>query len=249
MSGTFVRGETLPTDVSVTFPEGFTLAQIAARLEAKGIVGAAAFTAAAQADRFRGEFDELQNTPRGASLEGYLFPDTYRLKRGTLPEDLIRRMLHRFADQYTEARSRAAGDKGGGPVPPAALSTHVVVTMASIIEREVTSAEDRRLVSGILWKRLGSWIGLDADATIRYVLGNWDRPLTVQDLRVDSPYNTRRHRGLPPGPIGSPGLDSLAAALAPTASDFFYYLSAPSGETIFSATLDEHNAAKAKYLR
>lgn len=243
-----VAGDTLPADLAVTFPEGFTLAQIAERLAARGVVAKDAFLDAATGDRFRGEFTFLKDAPSGTSLEGYLFPDTYRLARGTSPEDIIRRMLRRFAEQYEVAEKSVEGTQFSILHSP--FSIHAVVTMASIIEREVRTPEDRRLVAGILWKRVAARIGLDADATIRYALNKWDGRLTVDDLRVDSPYNTRRYRGLPPGPIGNPGLESLKAALAPTESDYLYYLSAADDKrTIFSRTLDEHNAAKAQHLR
>lgn len=235
-----LRGDTLPMDASVTIPEGFTLKQIAARLAAQGVTNEAAFLADAVSAKFVKEFPVLRDAPPGASLEGYLFPDTYRFARGAVPDEVIRRLLRRMTEQWERVIE-------GGEHPRPKI--HDIVTMASIVEREVKTPEDRRLVAGVLWTRAAAGVGLDADATVRYALGNWDQPLTVQDLRVDSPYNTRRYRGLPPGPIGSPGLESLGAALAPTASHFFYYLSAPTGETIYSATLDEHNFAKAKYLR
>lgn len=242
MLGRIVRGDTLPRDASVTIPEGFTLKQIAARLAAQGVTDEGAFLKDAVAAKFATEFPVLKDASLDASLEGYLFPDTYRFAHGTVPDEIIRRMLRRFTEQWERANEGVESR----PAP----NTHAVVTIASIIEREVRSAEDRRLVSGILWKRFGAGVGLDADATIRYALGNWEKPLTVNDLRVDSPYNTRRYRGLPPGPIGNPGIDSLVAALDPTSSAYLYYLSASEdGRTIFSRTLDEHNAAKATHLR
>lgn len=258
--GRLVRGDTVPPDASVTFPEGFTLKQIAARLAARGLVPEDEFLQTANASLFRSEFSFLEGVPEASSLEGYLFPDTYRFRQGATPEDIIRRMLRRFDEQWESARtacaqgtrqqavgSRESVTTASCPLPTALV--HVNVTMASIIEREVQTPEDRRLVAGVLWKRFDAGIGLDADATVRYAIGNWERPLTVDDLRIDSPYNTRRYRGLPPGPIGSPGLDSLQAALTPQSSEYLYYLSAPDGRTVFSVTLDEHNRAKAQYLR
>lgn len=232
-----VRGDATPLDLALTFPEGFTLDQIAERLAARGIVGKDEFGTVARVGNFRKEFSFLESAPAGASLEGYLFPDTYRFHRGSKPEEIIRRLLTRFGEQW-----KVAADV---PLPN---TVHALVTMASIVEREVRSPEDRRLVAGILWKRHALGIGLEADATIRYVTGNWEQPLTVADLRIDSPYNTRRYRGLPPGPIGNPGLESLKATLNPEPSDYLYYLSAPDGRTIFSVTLDEHNRAKAQHL-
>lgn len=253
-----VRGEAEPADVSVTFPEGFTLAQIAERLAARGLVeSAVTFQSAAKVDRFRRDFSFLESVPADATLEGYLFPDTYRFQRGATADEIIRRLLRRFGERWGTARAETCPiPSPGGPAAPsaqcalvAARSVHELVTMASIIEREVRSREDRRLVSGILWRRFTQGVGLEADATVRYILGNWERPLTAEDLRLDSPYNTRRYRGLPPGPIGNAGLDGLTAALSPLNSEYFFYLSASDGRTIFSSTLEEHNRAKVQYLR
>lgn len=253
-----VRGDVEAPDLSITFPEGFTLAQIAERLAARGFVeSAVTFQGAAKADRFRRDFPFLESVPTDATLEGYLFPDTYRFQRGATADEIIRRMLRRFGEQWGTARAETCPiPSPGGPAAPSAQcalvavrSVHELVTMASITEREVRSREDRRLVSGILWRRFTQGVGLEADATVRYVLGNWERPLTAEDLRIDSPYNTRRYRGLPPGPIGNAGLDGLTAILSPLNSEYFFYLSARDGRTIFSRTLEEHNRAKVQYLR
>ncbi|MDP3685838.1 MAG: endolytic transglycosylase MltG [bacterium] len=241
-----MQGDTSPKDVNITFPEGFTLQQIAERLDAQGIVQKDSFLAAASADRFRSEFSFLQGAPAGASLEGYLFPDTYRFYKDSDPRAVIQRMLQRFQEQLDVAQ-RETGATPGGQHP--ASSVHALVTMASIVEREVQSQDDMKLVAGILWDRLRAGIGLEADATVHYVTGDWEHPLTVKDLALDSPYNTRKYRGLPPGPIGNPGVVSLKAALKPEPSKFGYYLSAPDGRTIFSATLEEHNRAKVQHLK
>lgn len=242
-----VRGDALPPDLAVTFPEGFTLAQVADRLAARGVVEREALVQAAMASRFRGEFRFLESAPANASLEGYLFPDTYRFEPRSSREDVLRRFLRRFDGQWNAVRSAVCT---ASEAAPCRRSVHEITTMASIIEREVRSAEDRRLVSGILWSRLDAGVGLAADATVRYAINDWENSLTDVQLRIDSPYNTRRYRGLPPGPIGNPGRESLAAALSPTASDYFYYLSARAdGRTIFSRTLGEHNEAKRQHLR
>lgn len=233
-------GDALPGDRAVTIPEGFTLAEISERLARDGIVDAEAFRKAATVERFRGEFPFLMAVADG-SLEGYLFPDTYRFFPGTTPDEVTRKFLRRFGEQF-EKTSREVGGLHGRSLPD-------VVTMASIVEREVRGLEDRRLVAGILWDRLTHGVALEADATVRYAIGNWERPLTVDDLNVNSPYNTRKYAGLPPGPIGSPGAEGLRAALDPKTSDYFYYLSAKDGTTIFSKTLPEHQEAIQKHLR
>lgn len=122
-----------------------------------------------------------------------------------------------------------------------------IVIMASIIEKEVQSAEDMALVSGVLWKRIDDNEGLYADATLEYIV-NKDGELTVGDLLKDTPYNTRKYRGLPPGPISNPGLSAILAAIRPQKSDYYYYLTAKDGDTVFAKTNDEHNRNKAKYL-
>jgi len=233
-------GDILPKDNKVTIPEGLTLKEIAQRLEQAGIVSADDFMFDAKVEKFRDKFEFLVDVPNG-SLEGYLFPDTYKFFKNTPVDEVVSRMLERFDEQFKVAAKETPG-----------LGTHKlheIVTMASIIEREVRTSEDRRLVSGILWSRIGHGVAMAADATIRYALNNWDKPLTVTDLKANSPYNSRTNAGLPPGPIGNPGLDTLKSAMDPTETDYFYYLSAKDGKTIFSKTLEEHNANVQKYLK
>lgn len=234
------KGDTLPMDYKVTIPEGLTVKEIAERLEKAQIVSSADFLKKAKSENFRSQFAFLAGVPDG-DLEGYLFPDTYQFYKNTPPENVIERMLSRFNDQFIVAVKGSGGLKG--------KALHEVVIMASIIEREVRSIEDRKKVSDILWSRLESGVALAADATTRYALNNWDRPLTVEDLKINNPYNTRTNAGLPPGPIGNPGLTALQAAMDPTDTNYFYYLSAKDGTTVFSATLEEHNQNINRYLR
>jgi len=237
----FVTGDTAPDELTITYPEGFTLRQMAARTAARGIGTPDDFIQAAIPSLYANELTFLSEIPPSRDLEGYLFPDTYRVFADDTPSDVIRRLLATFNEKFSADLFREAKSQG--------RTFDQIVIMASIIEREVQSDEDLALVSGILWKRFDDGVGLDADATIRYALDKWDQPLTQQDLEVDSPYNTRRYQGLPPGPISNPGLRAIIAAVRPAQSDYYYYLSAPNGETIFSRTLDEHNANKAKHLR
>lgn len=237
----FSAGDVNPAELTLTFPEGFTLRQIAERTAARGIGTRPAFLAAALPPDYIDDYPYLGEIPTDRGLEGYLFPDTYRVFPDDTPSDIIRRLLANFEQKFTsELRVEAATQN---------RTVDQIVTMASIIEREVQKDEDMALVSGILWKRVNDGVGLDADATIRYALDKWDDPLTFEDLQTDSPYNTRKWRGLPPGPISNPGLRALIAAVRPQDSDYYYYLSAPDGQTIFSKTLAEHNLNKAKYLR
>jgi len=121
--------------------------------------------------------------------------------------------------------------------------------MASMIEKEVKTIEDKKIVSGILWKRLNSGMGLQVDATVLYALKKENSKVYIKDTQFDSPYNTYKYQGLPLGPISNPGADSIIAAIYPTKTNYLYYLSAPDGKTIFSKTLEEHNYNKAKYLK
>jgi UPF0755 protein len=236
-----VAGNTNLDVLTLTFPEGFTLSQIAERVAAQGIGTTDAFLAAAQVASYQQQFSYLAPLASTNSLEGYLFPDTYQFYKDDTPADIIKRLLANFDHKVSdELRAEAISSN---------RTLNDIIIMASIIEREVISDKDMAMVSGVLWKRLHDGIGLDADATVRYALQKWDAPLTYQDLQTDSPYNTRKWRGLPPGPISNPGLRAIQAAIRPAQSDFYYYLSAPSGETIFSRDLDEHNVNKAKYLR
>ncbi len=233
----FVSGDVTPAELTITYPEGFTLQQIAERTAARGVGTAEEFLSQAQLANFIDEFEFLAVIPAGRDLEGYLFPDTYKVFPDDTPADVISRMLAVFEQRV------AVGSFANG------RTLDEIVIMASIIEREVQSNEDMALVAGVLWQRFDDGVGLDADATVRYAINKPKDPLTFQDLQSDSPYNTRKFRGLPPGPISSPGLRAIEAAANPEYSDYYFYLSAPSGETIFSETNAEHNANKAKYLR
>lgn len=234
-----MAGEVI-TKQTITYPEGFTVDQVTARTAANGVGTAADFMAEAVPEKYP-QYPYLAALAKGRTLEGYLFPDTYDIQAGDTPRDVIQRLVANFDSKVTP-QLRSEIERSGRTIDQ-------VVIMASILEREVIRGEDMAVVSGILWKRFDQGIGLSADATIRYALKKWDGRLTADDLAVDSPYNTRRYRGLPPAPISNPGLRALLAAIRPTASDYYYYLSAPTGETVFAKTNDEHNANKAKYLK
>ena len=227
-------------EVAVTIPEGFSLSEIDARLKAAGFLanGGRALADLTVGD-FKEDYDFLAGAPGKASLEGYLFPDTHHFEKNTNLEIAVRKILDNFdeklsADLREEARKQSK-------------TIFEIVTLASIIEREVITTDDMKLVSGILWKRLDIGMPLQADATGAYGVGHGELP--NDDLKTDTPYNTYIRQGLPQGPISSPGLRAIQAAMRPTASDYLYYLSKPTKETVFSKTLDEHNKAKERYLK
>lgn len=238
----FAKGDAIQDELTVTFPEGFTGQQMSERMAAKGIGSEEDYAAAAKPSKYIESFPFLSAVPEGRKLEGYLFPDTYRIHADDTPEDVIKRQLRTFEQKVMPILTKDALVQSGRTLDE-------IIIMASIIEREVISDKDMAMVSGVLWKRNDEGMGLDADATVRYAINKWDGALTIQDLAVDSPYNTRKYRGLPPGPISNPGLRAIQAALQPEESEYYYYLSTPEGETIFSKTNDEHNINKAKYLR
>ncbi len=193
-----------------------------------------------KARHFKSEFDFLKNIPDEASLEGFLFPDTYIFGLGDKAEKIAKRMLAQFAKNITPEFLKAMREQD--------RSIQEIVIMASLLEKEVRTFEDKKLVSGILWKRLESGMPLQVDATLTYITGKKTTKISLDELQIDNPYNTYKYKGLPPGPISNPGLDSLQAALHPESSPYWFYLSTPEGETIFSQTFQEHVLAKEKYL-
>jgi len=230
------RGGLDGNDKTVTIPEGWTLKQIAAALSEKGVVkDGAAFLA------FVMRRDSPLSAPfplPEAGLEGYLFPDTYRFEANTRPEKVAQAMLDRFTTAFFD-QHRAEVERSGH-------SLHEIVTIASLIEREAEVERDRPRIAGVIENRLAKNMKLDIDATVLYALGHHKSRVYYKDLAVDSPYNTYRHKGLPPGPIASPGLPSLMAALSPEKHDYLFYVASPDGSHIFTRTEAEHNAVVAR---
>lgn len=224
----------------VTIPEGFVVEQIAARLEEQANIPSQEFLVLAKtgAAQFAPDHPYLSQAYSG-SLEGYLFPKTYRFKAGTTASAAIEAMLDQFDVEFEQVDMTIPEARG--------MSVHEVVVLASMIEREAKVATERDLVSSVIYNRLGKGMRLEIDATIEYVLpGNRFR-LRNSDLAVDSPYNTYRNQGLPPGAISNPGLASLMAAATPAQTDYLYYvLTSEDGSHTFCRTLDEFLVAKAK---
>jgi UPF0755 protein len=226
--------------VTVTIPEGFRVDQIAARLEQEAGVSSADFIALAlgQADAFQQGHPYLAEVPNG-SLEGYLFPKTYRIVRGSAAADVIEMMLDQFDREIEQVDLTYATSRG--------LTLHEVVTIASMIEREARIADERPLVSSVIYNRLTVGMNLEIDATIEYVIKKNRPRLLNSDLQIESPYNTYRYAGLPPGPIASPGLASLQAAASPADTQYLYYvLTGEDGSHTFCVTLEEFLVAKEK---
>jgi peptidoglycan lytic transglycosylase G len=174
-----------------------------------------------------------------ASLEGYLFPDTYQFVRGMTAEEILARMVQRlFAKLTPEIRERARV-KG--------ISLHELLTFASIVEREAAVKDERPLIAAVFWNRLRREMPLQADPTVQYAVRKERGTLTRTDLETDHPYNTYRRPGFPPGPIASPGMASIEAVLEPAPVSFLYFVAVDDQRHEFSTTLEQHNAAVARY--
>jgi UPF0755 protein len=215
----------------ITFREGLTIREMAQLFESKGFGQAAAFVAAAS------DATPIHGIDPGArDLEGYLFPDTYAMPRRATAAHLVARMVAAFENVLTP-RLRAEAEARG-------LSVRELVTLASIVEKETGKGEERPLVAAVYANRLRIGMGLQCDPTVIYALeraGRYNGNLTRENLQFDSPYNTYRHAGLPPGPIASPGQASLEAAAHPADAPYLYFVSRGDGSHAFASTLDEHN--------
>jgi UPF0755 protein len=217
--------------------EGWDIKDIGKYLESKGICTQDYFTSLTQKD-YSAEFSFLKDKPKNLSLEGYLFPDTYEIGKGETCEGILSAMLTNFEKKLTPALITEIENQE--------KSIFDIVTMASLIEKEVRTMKDKKIVSGILWKRISIGMPLQLDSTVNYITDKSDASVLIKDTKIDSPYNTYKYYGLPKGPISNPGIESITAAIYPTQTKYLYYLS--DGKTIFSETLEQHNAAKAKYL-
>lgn len=216
--------------VDVTFPEGYTLRQMAPILEAAGVTGAAGFIAVATDPATPRRFD----LP-GDSLEGFLFPDTYRFARGLKPLKVVEAMVGRFKVVAKELGFIGRGD------------LYRTVILASIIEKETGKGEERPLIASVFENRLKIGMTLGSDPTVIYGIPDFDGNLRKVDLLRDAPYNTYVRKGLPPGPIANPGKESLQAVLNPAKTKYLYFVGKGDGSHYFSTSLAEHNRAVSKY--
>jgi peptidoglycan lytic transglycosylase G len=221
---------------AVTLPEGTTIALMAPEAEKAGFGKAQDYLAAAADLSWPHAF--LKERPAGApqNLEGFLFPDTYHLDRGASARDLVKRQLDRFDEQFTpELRAQAAQPTATRP----AQTIYSIVTLASMVEREVDQDADRPVVCGIYYNRLARGMALQVDATVLYGLGKWKETVLQVDLARDTPYNTYLHRGLPPGPISNPSLPAIKGCIAPQKTDYLFYFADAKGVTHFARSLAE----------
>ncbi len=224
---------------TVTIPEGYTAAQIAELLGQKGLADPAEFLRLSHDREFIRtlDLDEAALT----SLEGYLFPNTYRFAKHTKATEIIGTLVQGLEQALTPELRVRAKDVG--------MTVHQVLTLASVIEKETGAEEEQTLISAVFHNRLKRRIPLQSDPTVIYALESFDGNLKKRDLAVASPYNTYRVTGLPPGPIANPGAGAIMAALYPVPSSYLYFVSRNDGTHTFSSTLAEHNRAVEKYQR
>ncbi|GGH29339.1 endolytic transglycosylase MltG [Paenibacillus segetis] len=246
-SGDVVKAEM----IKFTIPEGFTVAQMADKLAEEGIVDKDAFLQLAKSpsDLNSALLPEIPNDPKLTyRLEGYLFPETYELVKGSTESDIVQRMLDEMDKRLNQIPQFQEKLKQRG------LTLNELMTLASLVEREVVVDSERKVVAGVIYNRLATGnMKLEIDATVQYLLGKPKERLLNSDLRkVDSPYNTYLYLGLPPGPIAAPSLKSIEAALEPESSEYLFYVTKKdgSGEHLFAKTYKEHlkNIEKSKAM-
>jgi peptidoglycan lytic transglycosylase G len=215
----------------ITFPEGLSLKEMASIYQSRGLGTSAAFLAASRNTSAVKALD-----PAARDLEGYLFPDTYNVPRKMSADALVHQMVRAFLRVYGETVQKEVEAQGG--------TLREVVTLASIVEKEAAQRDERPIIAAVYRNRLRIGMGLQSDPTVIYALENAGRytgDLTKADLKLDSPYNTYKYAGLPPGPVASPGRASLEAAARPASVDYLYFVSRNDGSHVFATTLAEHN--------
>ena len=218
----------------LVIPEGYNRLEIAGAVEEQGFSTREDFLWASEEVSLVADLDPLTK-----NLEGYLFPDTYHFPRHARPAQIVQAMVARFREVYAELNPTESG-----------RTTHDIVTMASLVEKETSLDSERAVVSAVFYNRLGRGILLQCDPTVIYALmleNQYNGRLRLSQLEHPSPYNTYQHRGLPPGPIANPGRAALAAALRPAESDYLFFVANAEGGHTFSRTLSEHNSAVTRY--
>ncbi|HUC91362.1 MAG TPA: endolytic transglycosylase MltG [Paenibacillus sp.] len=236
-AGDTVKAET----IRFTIPEGFTLLQIADKLQAESLIDKDKFLKLADnPDAYRWE-GIMGGIPENANIrhrmEGYLFPETYEMDKESTEEDILARMLAELDNKLSQLP-----EGWEGRLNELGLTFHEMMTVASLVEREVVVAEERPLVAGVIYNRIKEKMPLQIDATVQYALDKPKERLYEKDLQVESPYNTYQIPGLPPGPIANPSLSSIKAALYPEQTDYFYYVTKKDGTQthLFARTYEEH---------
>lgn len=225
-----VAGDT--TIVKFTIPEGFGVKEIAKRLADEGLVDEQDFLEKAKT---YAPYDYMKKLPNERyAAEGYLFPDTYEIQSDVTPELIMKMMTQDFDSRLTPAMRQQAASMG--------LSIHDLVTLASLIEKEARYDEDRPIIAQVFLKRLQMGMPLQSDTTLQYLMAGPKENVSIADTKIDSPYNTYQHEGLPPGPIASPGMKAINAVLHPAATDYLYFVADHDGHNHYAKTYEEHLA-------
>lgn len=234
-----VSGDAVFDELTITVPEGWSLKEIEVYFEELGLFSQEEFAGAAVMQEAYRDFWFLEPLEDDTILDGYLFPDTYRIFSNSTPISIVRRMLSNFESRLSPEMLSTLEEQH--------RSLHELLTLASIVQKESPQG-DMELIAGVFWNRIRDGWHLESDATVNYVLGTSKLQPTFADTEVDDPYNTYEYRGLPPGPIGNPGMEAIVASLTPAEHEFYFFLHKPTRETVLSRTFTEHLAAKARYL-
>lgn len=242
-------------EYDITFIEGWDIRDIGEYLDSKDIVSEENFynvvgipatdyrsvlSILNRPSDFSNEYDFLEDKPTYVGLEGYIFPDTYRIFSDATPEDIVRKALNNFSNKLTPDLRTEISRQG--------KSIFEVITLASILEQEVRNEKDKKIVADIFYKRLEAGMALQADSTVNYVTQSGRDQATYKDLEINSYFNTYKYRGLPLGPICNPGIASIKAAIYPTPNDYWFFLTTSDGQVIYSKTFEEHKENRNKYL-
>lgn len=226
---------------TITFPEGYTVRDVAAKLEKERILPADTFINACQ--NYKGKYKFLKGVDiKKFKLEGFLFPATYQISENATNKDIVELFLKGFATNFKQENYAILKEKK--------LTMHELLTIASLIEKEAALDKDRAKIASVIYNRLKKGMKLQFCATVQYALGKHKQKLYYKDLKIDSPYNTYKIKGLPPGPICSPGIKSIEAALHPANTDYLYYVVKAGGsmEHVFSNNYKDFENNKSQYL-
>ena len=225
--------------IRFTIPEGYDIKRVTDKLASEGMINPDVFAEEIENGQF--DYPFLNSAPAGPNrLEGYLFPETYEIFTNASEHEIIDKMLAQFNKEFNEEYYSRAKELG--------MSINEVVTLASVIEREARISKDRPVIASVFYNRLKIGMPLQSCATVQYILGEQKAVLSTKDTKIESPYNTYLHKGLPPGPIASPGADSIHAALYPEQTNYLYFLAKGDGSHAFSETYQQFLRDKAKYI-
>lgn len=235
-------GKIVNQEVSVLIPEGLNSDEIEEILVDKKLLDRGQFKEAVGEKNIKRyyKYDFLLDKPKGANLEGFIFPDTYNFYKKTTPEEILEKILGNFNKKIDPNMREEIGRQG--------KTIFEVLTLASIVQEEANGAKDMRIVAGIFQNRLDIGKALEADSTINFITGKKMSQALYKDIEILSPYNTYKNTGLPPGPIDNPGLDAIRAVIWPEKTAYLYFLHTPDGKAVYGKTYDDHLRNRAKYL-